>query len=368
MAYALVSVALFLNFATGLGLGITVARFGTGPSPAASVIFLWSLLVTTASSVVGAVVYVLAQPGRTSDVLGGTHAVLVLSAIVAGTSIAFLADLRIAAARRWSLTTLRITVVGLVRIPLLFVVPSVDPALWVFIVAVAPSAYSGLVTLALLPRVDGLQMRLRPRPPELRPIIRLAAFDWGTTLASQAALYALPVLVAVEVEPAANASFFLAWSAATAAVLVPATVAQIVLVEGARRPDERRRAPEAFVLSIGISAALWLAAVVLEPAVVATVGERFESAARLLPTLLAGCIPAAITSVRVSEARLDHDQPVVVALTVVSAASILGLAWTWLPEDGIAGAGRAWLVGNLVGAVLAVATAGRGDRRPVVAS
>jgi hypothetical protein len=58
-AYALASVVLFIGYATGLGLGVTVARFGTGSSRNASVVLTWSVLLTTASSFVGALVCVL---------------------------------------------------------------------------------------------------------------------------------------------------------------------------------------------------------------------------------------------------------------------------------------------------------------------
>lgn len=365
-AYALSSVVLFIGYATGLGLGVTVARFGIDSSRNASVVFTWSVLLTTASSFVGALVCVLAVHPPGGNLLGSNlTAVLVLGTIVSGTSIAFLVDVLLQARRLWPVIAVRLALVGLVRFPLLALRPDVDQGLWVFIVIVAPSAYSGFIGLLLLPRFANMRYALR-RPAEVPLMMRVAGGDWMTTLSAQAPLYILPLIVALRVTPTANASFFLAWSAGTAAFVVPAAVAQVVLVEGSRREDTatvHRHTWEAIRLSAGICAGLWIAAVVFQQAVVATLGEQFTPAARLLPTLLAGCVPAAIAAVLVSEARIERDERAVIATTLGTAIFVLGLASVWIAHDGIDGAGRAWIIGNTIGGVVAVATTIRRGRR-----
>jgi hypothetical protein len=367
-AYALTSVVLFIGYASGLGLGVTVTRFGTGRSSSSSLVFTWAVVLTTISSFIGALICVLAIHPSGGNLLGSDlTAVLVLGAVVTGTSIAFLVDIRLLAQRKAPLVLVRLTCVGLIRFPLLALRPgSIDPGLWVFVVVVVPSAYSGIVGLLVLPRLDGLRFQLRSRPPDLSEMIRIAGVDWLATLSAQAPLFALPVVVAVQVTPSANASFFLAWSAAAAAVTVPTAIAQVVLLEGGRREGgspTQAQALEAIVLAVGICAALWALSAFFEPAVVATLGESFTPAARLLPTLLAGCVPAAVAAVLISEARLARDETAVIVTTLAAAVTLLGLAMVWVPSNGIDGAGRAWVIGNCVGGAVAVTATIRRRRR-----
>jgi hypothetical protein len=65
-------------------------------------------------------------------------------------------------------------------------------------------------------------------------------------------------------------------------------------------------------------------------------------------------IPWAITSVYLTEARVLHRHGPTVAITGALTASILVPALLMVPDDGIDGATRAFLVGNVVAAVVAI--------------
>jgi O-antigen/teichoic acid export membrane protein len=356
-ASGLITSVLFLNYATGLGLVVTVARFGTDRDPHANSLFSWALAVTTASSLIGTAIYLSIVSSPSTDLVRTWPGLLLTAGAVAGASIAALADVRLMAARKWNWVFVRLAFVGVSRFALLAIHNTLDPALWVFVAAVLPPAYSGLLALLLMPRFVGSEVRFRPRPQHLDKISRFAGFNFIATLSSQGPLFLLPVLVLLNVSAADNANFFLAWSATSVVFVLPTAIAQVVLVEGARRDRPSvSRSREALLLATGLALAGYVAALILEPLVVALYGDAYTQAAALLPTLLCAGIPWAYCSIRLSEARIRHDLASIVWITVTLGVAIIGLAAWLVPKEGITGAGRAWLIGNIAGGLVAVAT------------
>ena len=98
----------------------------------------------------------------------------------------------------------------------------------------------------------------------------------------------------------------------------------------------------------------------------------------MLPALVAAAIPWAVTSVYLTEARVRHRSAATVLITVVLSLAILVPALVLVPEDGIDGAATAFLVGNIVAAIVALGThlqirrtadgADPGHRRPTTSS
>lgn len=391
-AAALFTAIQFVNYASGLGLTVALARFATDASAEADSLFTWGILATVVSSLVGGSLYLaLAGTDAVHLVSGSPWGWTVFCLYTAGTSVGLLVDVRMMAARRWGVLVGRIAIVGLVRLPLALVPMGRHADVWLYHLMLAPLALGGLLSVPLLSRIGAGGMRLA-RPRTLAVVSRYSGVNWVASLASQAPQFVLPLLVAQSVAASINANFFLAWTVTGLVFLVPGAIAQVLLVEGSKDaaaaeaaapaagrahhagPEpEGGRAREALAFSLGLAVAAWLGALVAGHLVSATFGDAYARTAHLLPNLMAAGIPWAITSVRLSEARIRRDQLATVAITATLGLGILIPALAWIPGAGSTGtagtdaATRAWFFGNLAAAIVAVVVHQRARRVPRLA-
>ncbi len=366
----------FVNYASGLGLTVALARHATDESRESGSIVGWASVATVVSSVVGGAIYLSLVASSDTDLVRGSVAGwLLFCAYTAGTSIGLLADVRLMAARRWGWLVGRIALVGLIRLPLVLLDVDVDPGAWLFHLMLAPLALGGVVALFLLPRAGAGRPSLR-RPAALGTVARYSGVNWVATLASQGPQFVLPLLVAASVTSADYATFFLAWLVTGLVFLVPGAISQVLLVEGSKDASQAAgtgaadhvpapdRAREALLFSLVLSVSAWLASLLAGPVVDVVFGDAYDDLARTLPALMAAGIPWAFASVRLSQARIRRDQFATVAITLTLGVGILAPALLWIPDHGVAGATRAWLLGNTAAAIVAVVLHQR-SRRPV---
>jgi O-antigen/teichoic acid export membrane protein len=357
-ATALFASMQFLNYATALGLQEVVARFTPAVPRAADRILGWSVLATVASSAAGAAVYLQVVDGgavRALDPLGGVGAWALLAALSAGGAVALLVDTRLMAARRWRWVFGRVVAVSVLRVPLLAVPRPVDRPLWVFLAVAAPIAASGPLGLLGLPRLVGARPRLLPVPK--LGVARFAGVSWLANLASAAPQFALPVIVAVHASAQDNANFFVAWSIAAFAFVVPVTIGRVLLAEGSRAEHEleghARSAARAAAGLVGLGV---LASFAAGPLLTALYGDDYEDAGRILPALVLGGVPWALATVAIARARVRHEHGRTVAVTAVLAVGTVGGALLLAPVHGVGGVVVAWLAGTSAAALVAALT------------
>jgi O-antigen/teichoic acid export membrane protein len=355
---ALFSSVIFTNFATGLGLPIVIARFASDDTAASRRLFSWCVVLTTLSSIVGTVAYIALVPQTSIRPLqewGAVPGALMFFVLVAGASIAVLVDVRWMALRRWSLVLLRNALVGICRFLLLAIPPVHNRALWVFLLSAAPPAASGFLGGAWLLARRAADPTMTPIAPR-GEVTRFAAVNYLATLASQAALFALPVIVLVNVSAPSNASFFVAWSIVSVVFLLPVTVGQVLLIEGARTKDAfAGKVGVAFVVSIAVTAGALVLAVFGSQLVVVAYGHGYREAAHILPILMAAGLPWAFTATILSVSRVRKDNLETFVVTFVLAATVLVPAAIVVPRYGLNGASAAWLAGNAAASFTALA-------------
>ena len=141
--------------------------------------------------------------------------------------------------RRWGLVLARASIVGFARFPLLLLPVDQDRAVWLLVVAALPTAVSGFVGTAWLPKVTGHRHVFGPMPARPAPGCATPLVNWASTLTYQAPTFAMPVIVLVNVSADDNASFYVAWGVAAVACYVP----DRDRAGPARRGRARRRAP-----------------------------------------------------------------------------------------------------------------------------
>ncbi len=377
-ASALFTAIQFVNYASGLGLTVALARHVTDTSDESDALFGWGVAATVVSSAIGGAAYLAAvHTDAVSLVRGSVGGWVLFCAYTAGTSVGLLVDVRLMAARRWGWMVARIAVTNAVRIPLVFVDVGIRSDLWLYHLMLAPLAVSGVLALPLMSAIDAGRIRWR-RPASLAGMARFSAVNWVATLASNAPQFVLPLVVAQSVAPAINANFFLAWTVTGLVFLVPGAIAQVLLVEGSKDVNaaavpaagdhhaEPHRAREALGFSLGLAVLAWLGSLVASSLVTAVFGDAYARTARLLPTLMVAGIPWAITSVRLSEARIRRDQVATVAITTTLGLGILLPVLLFVPSLGTVAATRSWVFGNLAAAIVATVFHRRGEPRALL--
>ena len=352
-ASALFTVAQFLNYASGLGLTVMLARFAADPSADADRLMGWSVVAATVTSAVGVVVFGLVASDAATTLVRDPASLAAFAVYVAGIAVGLLADVRLMAARRWRWLVGRIVVVGLVRLPLVLWNPGVGDDTWLSHLMLAPLAIGGWLSFPMLRLIGEGRLRLG-RPAELGAAARFAGANWFATLTSAAPQFVLPLIVAANLDDERYASFFLGWTVTGMVLLVPGAISQILLLEGSKAEAAGAdHARQAFRSSVGIAVLAWLGAFAGGRVAAWLLGDGFAELARLLPALVFAGVPWALTSVRLSEARIRRDQLGTVVVTAVLGVVTLGLAALWTPRWGVAGASRAWIVGNVTAALCA---------------
>ena len=382
-ASALFTAIQFVNYASGLGLTISLARHATDTSAESDSLFTWGVVATVASSIIGGVACLaVAHTSAIELVKGSPTGWAIFCAYTAGTSVGLLVDVRLMAARRWDWLVGRIVVTGLLRLPFVLLRPHVSPDVWLYHLMLAPLAIGGVLAVPLLRPIGAGGTRWQ-RPKEMGAVARYSAVNWVATLASQAPQFLLPLVVSWSVASAVYANFFLAWTVTGLVVLVPGAIAQVLLVEGAKdeaaaeraaaNPNEPHepaagKAREALAFSLGLATLAWVVALVGGSLVTSTFGHAYRGTARLLPSLVFAGIPWAISSVRLSEARIRRDQVATVAITATLGLGILVPTLLFVPHSGTIAATRSWIGGNVAAALVAVAVHQRSRRVPRLAA
>ena len=403
-ASALYTAIQFVNYASGLGLTVALGRHAVDRSPESDSLVTWAFAATVLSSVVGGCGYLaIADTDATAMVTGSAAGWAVFCAYTAGISIGLLVDVRMMAARRWGWLVGRITVVSLARLPLVLLDVGVPGDRWLYHLMLAPLAVGGVAAVPLMMAIGVGRLRFS-RPSTLPSFARYAGVNWLAALSSQAPQYLLPLIVAQSVASSINASFFLAWTVTGLVFLVPAAISQVLLVEGAKAVDGVEddpvrvrdleedaaagaggrigamagegegqgegkggadgRAREALAFSLGLAVSAWLASLVAGRVVAAVFGEEYDRLARYLPALMVAGIPWAVTSVRLTQARIRKDQLGTVAITAALGVGIVLPAVLWVPSEGASAAISAWVFGNVLAALVAIVVHRRAARHP----
>lgn len=373
-ATALFTSTLFVAFLAGLGLQVSLPRFAPGRDHDSHAMFSWAVLATTVAAALVACVYLLVVDTSAIGALTSWHSVggpalFVLASI--GAALSLIVDVRWMAVRRWRLVLGRIVAVSVTRFPLLAVAslvattPGAEDTVSLFIAVIAPVAVSGIGFALLIGRVTGSGHRLWPLPSTRRRAMKYSAVNYLSTLAYQAPQFALPVVVLLSVDAEANAAFYVAWGITALAMYVPMAIGQALVAEGGKDgAGLRGQVRVALALTTALMGAGTLVTILGSDVIVAVYGDDYSDGARILPLLVAACVPWAITSVFLSEARVRHAQVATIAISLVLTVGICIPALILVPRDGLDGAATAFAVGNCAAAVCALAAHMRMRRRP----
>ena len=209
--------------------------------------------------------------------------------------------------------------------------------------------------ILFLPRI---QAGYRPLPIIDRQVINdLMHFSFANYAASLFGAvpgFVFPLMVVNFLGAESNAYFYVAWVIGGILFMIPRAASLSLFAEGSH--DEQR-------LGQATRRSLKLIVVVLIPAIViiAFLGSRIlllfgvtysENATKLLWILASCALPASISYVYFSVKRVQRKMKAPVALSALTMASSLPLSYFLLSRLGIIGVGIAWLISQMVVALL----------------
>jgi len=355
-----------INFLTGMGLPVAVARFGALRNRTFHVLFLWALIYTSLSSAMGALTFAVAAPAfvRNEEVTsslwqyGKPAGALIFFTLITGMSFALLVEVRLVTLRRWNWVFGRVVLISVARLPFLLVPAITSNALGLLLLIAGPPALSGFIGVFALFRTTHRndRARLLPLPRQTGSAFRFACVNYLGMLAAQGPQFVVPVVVAWWVSPEDFSPFFIAWSITVVVFLVPHTISQVVLAEGSHKSASRsQQLRHGLFVSVGLML-LATGATIVGAGVLPLIFPRgYELAVVLLPRLVAAGIPWAYTCMCLAKARVEGNHRDTVAITVGFALFTLVPTSLMTSRFGTDGAASAWLIGNVAAAFLAFA-------------
>jgi len=365
-AAALFSLTLLLVYLTAAGLPMAVAHYCRGRDLASGVAFSWACVLTVGTSCGGALVLVAVGPESVQPLIEGLSvpgAFLAMSAVVAGLSLSSGLDLRITATRRRAWGAVSWLVAGLVRLPVLLLLPVTSGAALLWLAITGSLAVRGPAAIVAL-RTSVGPLRLRPVPERWRSMLDYTGVNAVSQLVEEAPFILLPVLVLSVVTPATNAAFYVAWSFSMGVFILLRMISNSLLVEGALSGEELRHQTRfAMLISFGCAALATLLSLPGAVLIVAAFGSAYQEGADVLPVLTGASFFGAISATLLGEARVRHDRMPVVVIPLVLGVVTLGLAAATIDQRGLAGVAMAWFVGHGSAALAAVLLRMRAVRR-----
>jgi O-antigen/teichoic acid export membrane protein len=347
VAAGLVAANSFLSYLTSLALPYAMLRYGAVVEGTAARVN-GSVLVSTATSVLAAVVFGAAAPlvsPSLAPYLRGVAGVALFAAAGVGAALSVLLDNLLTARRRAGTVLARNAAAGVLKLlPLAWL--SAGDSRGVYLAVTLPSLVTALLVLVSLGRlVPGY--RVGPlRDPEM---FRFAWRNYPGSLLSGAPQFALPLLAVNVLGPYRYAFFYMPWSMAQIVYLVPSVISNISLSQGTAA-SAGTLATRGRRLAFALLAPIVAGAVVVPALLLRWYGESYvEQGTTPLRLLMLAAVPWTVVILAKSRLRTEHRFTAMTALSAVFC--VLSLA---LPV----GFGQAWSgTGMAAGWLLAVSTA-----------
>ncbi|MDQ1630730.1 MAG: hypothetical protein QOJ32_3035 [Frankiaceae bacterium] len=253
---------------------------------------------------------------------------------------------------------------GVLKIVLLVVLAKADyehPVLLAWVVGMA----------VLLPPVNLFIARLLRTTAHLRPsltlrgkeatrsaLVRFLAWDYGGSLAQQAAVAALPLVVVGMVGQRSNAYFSIAMSCALALDGLFIAVCAPLAVEAAAEPDTASQLARRAMFRFGaILVPMLVLVTVLAPLLLRPFGPEYvEHATTSLRLMTLAAIPQGLVHLWGVLLRHEGATARIAIVQALNTIMLVALLLFLVPRYWLAGAGLAWLVTHLVTAVFLLPT------------
>ena len=357
LAAALLSAMALAASLSTLGIQATlVHRLPGRPSgPAWSATMLAAIAAAGLAALAGGGLLILALPQIGSEfavVTNDARYAAVLALGVAVTTVAIVIDYAFIAERSSERMAIRNGFFSLLKVPLLLAASASTLGILVSWVGAACAGLAVSLLLLVALRRGSRRTPSRAVARELRAMVPVLPAQHAITVTASLPMFVLPLLVAAELSAADNAHFYATWMLGSLFFIVSPAISWSLFAEGrhgyADLPRLVRRAAVLNALLLGPLIVAFLSGGRYALAVFGP-GYAVHETEVLLVLLVLSAIPDAITNIFVATMRARGTLAPAVAMNAGMACGAIALAWLLLPPLGIAGAGLAWLVAQLVG-------------------
>ena len=366
---ALVSALIVVSFLAQLDLQTTLARFLPQAGRSAGRFIAYSYGVSSVAAVALGVAFVTVLPRlnshwqflRTSGPLG-----LIFVAAVVVWGIFALEDAALTGLHRAVVVPVENSIYGVVKLLLLLGLASILASTGIFIAWLVP-------LLVIVPAVNWLIFRryVRVREPaaastlRAREVIHFAAIDYVGMLFSECYGYVLPLLVLSILGPAANGSFFIAWTIASGLELVAFNFGTSLLVEGVRAPNRLAELTRGVLIRCALVTISGSAVLALGRNLILRIfGPTYDNASVLLVLLGVASIPYSVIIVAFALDRIERRVGRATVTQMALAVLTLGSSLLLIRKLGIDGIGLAWLGTSSIVAAARFPTIARAVSQP----
>lgn len=340
---------------TALSLIGAMARFIPRSGRRTGALIKRGYALSVASAVIGAVIFLMftGRPGSSYAELAGLRAGAVFVGCVVVWSLFTLQDGALIGLRSARWVAIENALFGIAKIALLLPLAILIPHTGLYVSWMVPAVLAvPLVNLLifgrLLPRHAGRASD--STPPSSRQVGRFLVGDVTGALCLLATVNLVPVLVAVIVGPGTNAYFYMAWTIGIMIDLLAANMALSLTVEGSFDPAGlARHAKAALRRTMLLLLPIAIGTVLLAPWILGLFGPGYARVgAPILELLAVATLPRTVTELYLGALRAQSRTKLVALVQGVRAALILGLTLVLIKVMGIAGAGVAVLVSQLI--------------------
>lgn len=362
-----ISALMLISLFGWVGLQFALMRYVPVAGPARIRLVAVFYAVAVGIALVAAVIFVVfvAQRFQVRYLTAGVGPSLVFVVSVAAWVIFSLQDAVLVGLRRATLVPIENALYGALKLALIVLLAGVQSPWSLFAVWAGSAAVLAVAVNALL------FGRLLREPssgaglPPTRAVVRFATAHHGVAVIGAIPDYFVPLLVLRFLGKEANAHYYAAWTIAFSMRLVAVNLASALMVESAYALDKVWRLARTVTrLGVLILGPLVIVVLVAAEPLLSVFGEGYGSAAAgLLRWFSFALLPFTIITFVIAIDRVQERFGAALLVMCVAAVVTLGLDVFLIPSAGVAGAGIAWLVGQSLGAGVAVATLTRSTRQ-----
>lgn len=360
-ASALISALLLLSMVTQLNLSSVLPRFlpVAGRFSGRFIAYSYGVSSLTALPVAAGFVFLMPRLSAQWRFLGSSgllQLLFIVAALVWG--IFALEDAALTGLRRAEVIPVENLAYGILKLVLVIGVARLLPAAGIFASWTIP-------LLVVIPIVNALVFRRFLRPGgqagagfRVRQVARYASLDYLASLAAQAYPMVLPLLVLSVLGPAANGSFYIAWTISAGLTLVATNFGMSLMVEAAAAPHKLAELTRGIIARCALVTVLGAAVLALGARPILHIyGAAYAAhAVSLLGLLAIGSIPRAAVIITWSLDRVAGRVGRAAITQAVLALLVLAGSRYLVKDFGINGIGYAWVAANLAISIVRMPT------------
>jgi O-antigen/teichoic acid export membrane protein len=212
-----------------------------------------------------------------------------------------------------------------------------------------------VINVALFGRLLKRDQTVSPRLPAQPQLVRFAAGHHFVAVAAAIPDSLVSLLVLAFMPGAANAYYYSAWAVSFSIRLLAVNMSNALIVEGALAANKvRSLVRQVSRLAVVVVIPLVVVVVACADPILAAFGPQYTHAANLLRLFAVALIPFTIVNFVIAVERIQERAGRALLIAGASTALTIGLDLWLIPSAGLTGAGWGWLIGQTLGAAIAI--------------